>query len=84
MSVTDISKGAEVMLFQRNNGVEGVALAMTDAWATEKNSPIVDCSLGSFTTWPFQSKTGPFVLTKSLEFLDKSQLGRWSDLAKNK
>lgn len=42
MSVTDISKGAAVMLFQRSNGVGGVALAMAGAWATEKNSPVVD------------------------------------------
>lgn len=42
MSVTDISKGAAVMLFQRSNGVGGVAMTTVDAWATEKNSPVVD------------------------------------------
>lgn len=43
-SITNISKGAEVMqevLFQWYSGVTGVALAVTDASAAEKDSPLV-------------------------------------------
>lgn len=44
-SVTDVSKGAEVLrelLFQGSNGVTGVLLAVADTLAAEETSPRVN------------------------------------------